>query len=184
MSTILDAPERAAFGNDKAAFHRAVWDKIVADPELAKLPYRIETDQFGQIIMSPPPAPSHGSWQSRIVRLLGNLMDVGEVVTECPIVTAGGVKAADVAWCSTGIWEEGKDRSCFPRAPEICVEVLSPSNTEGEITEKKRLYFEAGAEEVWLCSKMGRMEFFYGAESGVEEVSRICPGFPREVGRD
>jgi hypothetical protein len=31
------------------------------------------------------------------------------------------------------------------RAPEICVEIISPSNTESEIQEKQALYFEAGA---------------------------------------
>src|SRR5436190_590555 len=36
-------------------------------------------------------------------------------------------------------------RPCFPRAPEICVEVISPSNTDAELREKGSLYFAAGA---------------------------------------
>ncbi|MDA0712092.1 MAG: Uma2 family endonuclease, partial [bacterium] len=160
MATVLETPERDAVEHDRTAFNLAVWDKICADPELAKLPYRIETDEFGQIIMSPPPAPSHGSKQSRISRHLGNLITHGEVVSECPISTSKGVKAADVAWCSEAIWSEAEKLSCFPKAPEICVEVVSPSNTTGEIEQKKRLYFEAGAKEVWTCSETGAMQFF------------------------
>jgi integrase len=34
------------------------------------------------------------------------------------------------------------------RAPEICIEILSPSNTPAEINEKRALYFDAGAAEV------------------------------------
>jgi Uma2 family endonuclease len=32
-------------------------------------------------------------------------------------------------------------------------EILSPSNTAGEIDEKIALYFEAGAREVWICEQ-------------------------------
>ena len=35
------------------------WEEICADPELARLPYRIETDKWGNILMSPPPDGHH-----------------------------------------------------------------------------------------------------------------------------
>jgi hypothetical protein len=35
--------------------HLARWKQLGADRELAKLPYKIETDRFGRILMSPPP---------------------------------------------------------------------------------------------------------------------------------
>ena len=44
-------------------------------------------------------------------------------------------------------------------APEICVEILSPSNTQPEINEKRALYFDAGATEVWICNLNGSMSF-------------------------
>ena len=182
MSTVLETPERDAVEHDRTAFNIAVWNKLVADPELAKLDYRIETDEFGQIIMSPPPAPSHGNKQGEIARHLGNLMAGGNVVCECPISTAKGVKAADVAWCSDDLWSEAESMSCFPRAPEICVEVISPSNTRGEIEQKKQLYFEAGAREVWLCSKEGEMRFHTSADEW-HAASDQCPGFPARIGR-
>src|ERR1017187_5879993 len=40
---------------------------------------------------------SNNSNRGRYARLLGNLMPEGRVLTECPISTADGVKAADVA---------------------------------------------------------------------------------------
>ncbi len=180
MSTVLEAPEMAAVEHDRTAFNLAVWDKLVADPELAKLPYRVETDQHGQMIMSPPPAPSHGNKQSRLSRLLGNLLTEGQTICECPISTRLGVKAADVAWCSDEVWRESEGKSCLLRAPEICIEILSPSNTKSEIEEKKSLYFEGGAREFWLCDEAGSMRFF--SPGGQLPASALAPEFPAIVG--
>jgi Uma2 family endonuclease len=36
-------------------------------------------------------------------------------------------------------------------APEVVVEVISPGNNPAEIAYKRRKYFEAGAEQVWLA---------------------------------
>ena len=161
-------------------FNLRRWSELLADSELAKVEGRIETDRYGHIIMSPPPAASHGSFQSRISALLDRLMPNGRVLTECPISTADGVKAADVAWASPKSVRELGNRACFSRAPEICVEVLSPSNTAPEIHEKMALYFDAGAKEVWLCAKSGAMTFF---RSGTVKLaaSQLCPEFPVQV---
>jgi Uma2 family endonuclease len=158
------------------------WAELLADPELAKIEGRIETDRHGQIIMSPPPAASHGSFQSEVAYLLRVQMAHGRVLTECPISTSDGVKACDVAWASSERVAELGNRVCFPKAPEICIEVLSPSNTRGEIEEKKALYFDAGAQEVWVCSRKGVMGFFVPVAEGWEAApSRLCPQFPRKI---
>ena len=157
------------------------WAELLADGELAKFEGRIETDRHGQIIMSPPPAPSHGSFQLEIGHLLRQLVPNGRTLTECPISTADGVKAADVAWASPECMRELGDRVCFPRAPEICVEVLSPSNTEAEMQEKIALYFDAGAREVWLCSQSGAMSFLGTGTNRHLSGSKICPKFPKQI---
>src|SRR6266550_2845633 len=126
------------------SFNLRHWAELVADPALAKIEGRIETDRHGHIIMSPPPAPSHGGFQSEISHLLRSLMDRGRVLTECPISTADGVKAADVAWASPERMRELGHHVCFPKAPEICVEVLSPSNTEAEMHEINGALFRCG----------------------------------------
>src|SRR5712692_6562639 len=144
MATLtLELPRHKA----QTASNLRRWAELLADRELAKVEGRIETDRFGHIIMSPPPAPSHGSYQLEIGRLLWTLLPAGRVLTECPISTGDGVKAADVAWASPERMRDLGEQVCFPRAPEICVEVLSPSNTE--IQEKMALYFDPGAREVW-----------------------------------
>ena len=82
----------------QTAFNLRRWAELLADRELAKVEGRIETDRHGHVIMSPPPAPSHGSYQLEIGYLLRKLLPDGRTLTECPISTADGVKAADVAW--------------------------------------------------------------------------------------
>jgi hypothetical protein len=72
------------------------------------------------------------------------------------------------------------NRTCFVHCPEICVEVISPANTEEEIREKMALYFDAGAREVWICGMFGKMNFF-GANSSPIERSALCPEFPQEI---
>jgi Uma2 family endonuclease len=49
-------------------------------------------------------------------------------------------------------------------APEICVEVLSPSNSTKEIDDKRCAYLAAGALEVWIVDPVGRTIAFFGPE--------------------
>ena len=54
-------------------FNLRRWEVLLADRELAKIEDRFETDRHGHIVMSPPPAPNHGSFQLEIGHLLRNL---------------------------------------------------------------------------------------------------------------
>jgi len=151
------------------------WEELLNDPELARFEGRIETDRHGHIIMSPPAAASHGGMQAEIAYLLRTLIPGGRVLTECPISTADGVKAADIAWASQQRVRELGSRGCFPKAPDICVEVLSPGNTDAEISEKMALYFDAGATEVWICGMAGNMQFYTSPDGPPANASRLCP---------
>ncbi|HEV2391449.1 MAG TPA: Uma2 family endonuclease [Verrucomicrobiae bacterium] len=162
-------------------FNLRRWAELLADSRLARIDERVETDRFGHIIMSPPPTADHGSFQFRIGALLDQFMQTGRVLTECPISTADGVKAADVAWASPERLQELADSIAFPRAPEICVEVLSPRNTDAEMREKMALYFDAGAKEVWLCSESGTMGFFHSITHQPAPKFKVCPQFPGHV---
>ena len=162
-------------------FNLRRWDELLDDPELARIEGRIETDRHGHIIMSPPPASGHGKLQARIAHLLQNLLPDGETLTECPISTADGVKAADIAWASEQSSSELGNRACFLHAPEICIEVLSPRNSVAEMKEKRALYFDAGAREVWFCSTSGGMTFYVREQQDPLENSRLCPEFPSQI---
>ena len=157
------------------------WEEICADPALANLPYRIETDQWGNILMSPPPGAYHSFRQSRIAMRLEQMLSGGYGLTECPVQTSGGVKAMDSAWMSRERFERVStaESSVHQIAPEICVEVRSPRNSFAEIQAKMVLYFDAGAVECWVCDREGRMSFF-NAEGPIPR-SELCPDFPDTI---
>ena len=180
MASVLDIAELTD-SEDQTAFNLAVWEKVLADPFLNGLPHRIETDRYGQIVMSPPPTPEHGQEQFGIGKLLDQLLPAGHVITECPVSTAEGVKGVDVTWISRVRRRSQRGQVCFTQAPEICVEVVSPSNTRRELRNKKALFFAAGAEEVWFCQRDGRMEFFRKAVPETPGVTALCPEFPKQV---
>ena len=161
---------------NQTAFNLKRWRQLLADPELARLPYRVETDRHGHILMSPPPTPAHGKKQNRIGTLLEQLLPNGHVVTECPVSTPDGVKAIDVAWLAPERGEEADTETCLTRAPEICIEILSPSNTAGEIDEKIALYFETGAREVWICERGGTLKFYFSSPPRDPRIVRALPG--------
>jgi len=166
---------------NQTALNLKRWREVLADPELVGLPYRIETDRHGHILMSPPPVPAHGKKQNRIGSILEQLLPDGHVITECPVSTADGVKAIDVAWLALERGPEADTETCLTRAPEICVEIISPSNTASEIQEKIALYFDSGATEVWICEKDGTIRFYFFAPPDLRPLSELCPRFPLHV---
>jgi Uma2 family endonuclease len=165
----------------QTAFDLERWRELLADRDLARLPLRIETDRHGHILMGPPPAPAHGDQQSEIVYLLKTLLPQGRVVTECPLLTSDGVKAIDVAWWVPERRQEVRSKSCLVQAPEICVEVLSPSITPEEISEKIALYFESGAREVRICEQDGNLQCYFSATPELRQSSEMCPEFPTRI---
>lgn len=161
------------------------WLEVCQDPHLADLPYKIELDKWGKIVMSPA-TKKHSRLQGRILRLLNHLMPEGETLPECAVDTAEGTKVADVAWVSQARWASmNPDELSCSVAPEICVEILSPANTREEMLGtpgkpgKRELYFQAGAREVWICEESGALSFY--GPAGQEPKSKLCPGFPDRV---
>ena len=172
----IELPDLAS----QTGFNLARWTEILADPDLAKLPDRIETDRHGHILMTPPPGFRHSERQGQIIALLIQFAPRGQTLPECPISTADGVKAIDVGWLHASRKEIGQDIPLLTRAPEICIEILSPSNSVAEIAEKRVLYFDAGAAEVWICNRDGSFAFFSGPDQQLPR-SAICPLFPERI---
>lgn len=179
MNAVLDLPEI----RDRHAFNLARWAEICANPELLKVEGRIESDAYGHILMSPPPGYPHSQIQYRIAYLLGEALGHDGASTECPVSTRKGIRGVDSVWISAARRQKALRENVLIIAPEICVEVLSPGNTRGEMDEKRELLFEAGAEEMWICDEKGRM-FFFMRDAPTEAVaaSTLCPDFPASVG--
>jgi len=84
----------------QTVFNLRRWAELVSDRDLAKTEGRIETDRHGHVILNRVSSPLHGMCQAEIGFLIDELAPKGRVIIACPISTADGVKAADVAWAS------------------------------------------------------------------------------------
>lgn len=154
------------------------WQQVLEDKSLQDLPYKIELNRWGQIVMSPAKR-RHSGFQGKIEYFLRKLRPEGEVFPECPIDTSDNVKVADAVWVSPERYKIIRDEDICSIAPEICVEVKSPSNNEQEIMAKKSLYLEAGAIEYWVCQENGAMSFYN--KDGKLATSVLVPGFPGRI---
>ncbi|MCF7986658.1 MAG: Uma2 family endonuclease [Methylovulum sp.] len=154
------------------------WQEVCSHPSLQDLPFKIELDENGKIMMSPVKL-YHSALQGEIEFLLRSLLINGKTLPECAIKTSKGTKVADVAWVSSTRWSILKAQTEASIAPEICVEVLSASNSPKEMVEKNQLYFAAGAKEVWLCDEQGEMSFFNAQHQLIH--SELAPDFPLQI---
>ena len=150
------------------------WDEVLNSPYLRDLPFKIELNKFGQILMSPA-SNRHGILQSQLGYEIYRRKKNGTVINECSIQTSDGVKVADVAWASDGFMAEHGEVTPYPQAPEICVEVVSPSNSKAEMEHKVELYLAKGALEVWVV-KVNKEIVFY-SYGGQMEKSKLVPKF-------
>jgi Uma2 family endonuclease len=170
---------RAVTLTSKQIFLLERWRQILNDSRLDQYEnFRIETDVSGEILMSPRPPKPHNFKATKIATMLVERLG-GEAAIEPQIVTAQGVKVPDVCWLHPDRYTEASDPDPFVVAPEICVEVLSPSNTSEALEQKRTLSFDAGAIEVWICDRGNNM-IFYGA-NGILTRSGLCPDFPPKL---
>jgi Uma2 family endonuclease len=135
------------------------WTELCNDPLLRDLPGKVELNALGVIEMSPA-SNRHGIRQFAIGKALADHLPSGTVMVECGILTTEGVRVPDVAWASAEFMAQHGELSPFPAAPEICVEVRSPSNTDAEMAFKTRLFLAAGAVEVWIVAENGEQQVF------------------------
>jgi Uma2 family endonuclease len=154
------------------------WVDVLNDKSLQNLSYKIELDARGRIVMTPA-SNQHGRHQTRIAVLMTQLLRVGEAITECSIETMDGVKVADVVWASDKFIKKHRYQTPYPAAPEICVEIISPSNDDVEVNRKITLYLAKGAREVWICDDKGNVTF--ADHSGKLKKSKLVARFPSKI---
>jgi Uma2 family endonuclease len=147
------------------------WEEVLRAPSLRNLPYKIELNAWGKIELS-----SIGARRARvkahIAGELGRQLSHGVAFTGCPVLTEIGLWVSDVAWASQEFMQRHASAEILPSAPEICVEVISPSNMEVEITDKTSAYLHAGALEVWIATEAGELHFFDA--TGEKSASRFA----------
>jgi len=164
MAEMQELLEKPLSGEELGARYRALCE----DPCYANIPGKIELDVWGRMLMSPA-SSYHTALQAELVTRLKVLG--GRVFVEAGVVTDAGILVPDVSWASDDFMRLHGFETPYQRAHDICIEVVSPSNSRKEIREKIAAYIAAGAMEVWLVYPTSkRYEFFNG--TGLSTASR------------
>jgi len=150
---------------------------------------RYELDE-GELIEMTRPAYRHNRVVAKLTGEMGNFLEnnpIGEALISENVyaLSANTRRSPDVAIILGDRYEELKDAKVIPIIPEIAVEVLSPSETNGMITRRLKQYFGAGVKEVWLVDPEVREVDIWTGPSQPERgltandvlTSSLLPGF-------
>lgn len=146
----------------------------------------------GRVVREPPTGFEHGDLGLGIATHLrafvkehglGTVVgpDTGFILAERPPT----VRAPDAAFVRAEKLEGGRPRGFAPFAPDLAVEVVSPSNTLAEIQEKVLDYLDAGTALVWVVEPRGLRVTTYRSRSDIRilgpedrlDAADVVPGF-------
>ena len=138
-----------------------------------------ETNGQGQIIVNPPIGLLHAKRVENISSSIRSRLSGWHIWPEVGMHTSDGIKAPDLSVASPNFEETIDGRGFLLTSPDLCVEVMSPSNSWEEMRHKTLLYLAAGAREVWVCDGAGELHFFDG--SGQLTKSALIPDMPTKL---
>ena len=147
----------------------------------------------GELRKMTQPSFLHGAVAAQVSRLLGNYVaerKLGRVSTNDPGFLLARdpdtVLGPDVAFVSARrLAAQPAGEGLREGAPDLAIEVLSPTNTRTEIHEKAIAYLDAGASLVWVIDPALRTVMVYRsatetvtlAQDAVLEGKPVLPGF-------
>lgn len=102
----------------------------------------------------------------------------------------GIVRIPDVSYVSAEVLEQHERTPIGDYAPDLAIEILSASNTRGEMDRKLREYFESGVRLVWYVDPSTRTIRVFTSPEDVTELDEggmldggdVLPGFEANVG--
>ena len=168
-------------------------DRLLSAEEYSGLPEdgRLHELQGGVLIAEPQPFPRHAQIQARLAWLLLEFVaprGLGVVLTQAGFLLSrhpDTVRSPDVAFVRRDRFDaDAAERAFFPGAPDLAIEILSPSNRPGEIHAKVADFLAAGSTAVWVIDPAREIASAYRsllapARVGVGELLRcddVLPG--------
>jgi Uma2 family endonuclease len=147
----------------------------------------------GEVATMPLPGGRHGRIAGKILRRVGDHVETADLGETYAAETGfllerdpDTVRGADVSFVARQrlalITDEAKH---IPFAPDLAVEVRSPSDRDVEVEEKVQLWLSAGSQLVWVVDPEARIVVVYrpGAEAVTlredQEIDGgdVIPGF-------
>ena len=131
----------------------------------------------GRLVREPRPGARHGVIVGNLFRELDSFVrerDLGRVVIETGFLLAEvppTVRGPDIAFISAERLPAGPVPEDFWRlAPDLAVEVVSPSDSAAGIQEKVLQYLDAGTETVWVVQPRTRTVEIWRAGADVRVI--------------
>lgn len=146
----------------------------------------------GRLVREPRPGAEHGLLAGELVGRLHHHVrqhNLGRVVTETGFLLTEDpptVRGPDVAFISAERFARTGAPAGFWRvAPDLVIEIVSPSNSATEIQEKVLEYLEVGANLVWVVDPRIRTVTVFRSktdvrvltEEGILDGGDVVPGF-------
>lgn len=180
--------------------------RLITADELLVMPHRDEHGNDcrlelirGELKVMSPSKPLHGIICAEIAAELRDFVrghDLGVVVgAETGFIVERDpdtVLGVDAGFISNERLPTIEDLDKFATsAPDLAVEVMSPSNTTREMEKKVALYFAAGARAVWVFNPKKRTAAVYTSPTDVKVLSEqetleggeVLPGFRLELSK-
>jgi Uma2 family endonuclease len=183
MASVLTSPAKPPYPTDR----------LVTALEFSQHPEwgRCELRR-GRVIPLSPPKRKHGILVARLAARLSTFVEarkLGAVVAESGMLTARGpdsVRGPDVSFISTARLAKSDETHGYSDVPpELCIEVVSPSDTWSELSEKVGEYLAAGVDVVWVVDpQLGQVHVYAKGQpprilkgQDVLDGGTVLPGF-------
>jgi len=146
----------------------------------------------GELIMVTPAGYAHGSIAGRITMALGAFVvpkRLGDVLSAEPGFLIARdpdtVRAPDVAFVRADRVPAGEKARFFEGAPDLAVEVLSPTDRASEVNAKVCDWLDAGCRMVWVADPATRTVSVYRSRTDIAVLGLsdaldggdVLPGF-------
>ena len=173
---------------------RTTVDRLLTSDEYRRLPedgQRLEL-QGGVLVAEPQTFPRHAQIQARLAHALFEFVAprrLGVILTEGGFLLSRNpdtIRAPDVSFVRRDRYDSNAAaRAFFPGAPDLAIEILSPSNRPAEIHAKVADFLAAGARLVWVIDPDRRVASVYRTllsprrvpADGTLDGEDVLPGF-------
>lgn len=110
----------------------------------------------GKVVEMVPPSELHADLAATLCSKLRSFVrrhDLGRVYVElsCTFSPSGFVRVPDVCFIQKSRLDPARNRSKgFDGAPDLAVEIVSPSDRWNDVEDKIRLFLQSGTRVVWI----------------------------------
>ena len=158
--------------------------------------YRLELER-GRVIREPLPGETHAELCVRLGHFLYDFVErngLGRVLGEVGVITERDpdtVRGPDLAFTSRARMNAYPAPGFLDSAPDLCVEILSPSNRAARMQQKVVEYLDAGARLVWVIDPIGKRATVYRSTTDIQLLGLndildghdVLPGFHLPMSR-